>query len=68
VGSNPIVSTTSLQVRSTEHVGDLADLAGHTDARTTQGYRHAVRPSLPHAIDAWDRLLDRADSGSMIAR
>ena len=22
--------------------------------RTTQGYRHAVTPSLPHAIDAWD--------------
>ena len=35
----------------------VADLAGHADTRTTQGYRHAVRPSLPHAIDAWDRLL-----------
>jgi integrase len=45
----------------------VADLAGHTDTRTTQGYRHAVRPSLPHAIDAWDRLLDRADPGSTVA-
>jgi len=27
----------------------VADLAGHVDTRTTQGYRHAVRPSLPHA-------------------
>ena len=35
----------------------VADLAGHTDTRTTQGYRHAVRPSLPHAIEAWERLL-----------
>jgi integrase len=37
----------------------VADLAGHSDTRTTQGYRHAVRPSLPHAIGAWDRLLAR---------
>jgi site-specific recombinase XerD len=36
----------------------VADLAGHVDTRTTQGYRHAVRPSLPHAIDAWDQLVD----------
>lgn len=35
----------------------VADLAGHTDTRTTEGYRHTVRPSLPHAIEAWDRLL-----------
>jgi site-specific recombinase XerD len=35
----------------------VADLAGHVDTRTTQGYRHSVRPSLPHAIEAWDRLL-----------
>lgn len=35
----------------------VADLAGHVDTRTTQGYRHAVRPSLPHAIKAWDALL-----------
>ncbi|MDP9441814.1 MAG: tyrosine-type recombinase/integrase, partial [Actinomycetota bacterium] len=39
----------------------VADLAGHVDTRTTEGYRHAVRPSIPHAIDAWDRLLDRGN-------
>lgn len=45
-----------------DHLDDLvkvADLAGHTDPRTTQGYRHRVRPSLPHAIEAWDALLSR---------
>jgi integrase len=38
----------------------VADLAGHVDTRTTEGYRHSVRPSLPHAIEAWDRLLERS--------
>ncbi|MGH9226888.1 MAG: hypothetical protein ACRD2W_24585 [Acidimicrobiales bacterium] len=37
----------------------VADLAGHVDTRTAEGFRHSVRPSLPHAIDAWDRLLDQ---------
>ncbi len=47
----------------------VADLAGNVDTRTTEGYRHSVRPSLPHAIAAWERLLERshpanqADSG-----
>ena len=42
----------------------VADLVGHVDTRTTQGYRHAVRPSMPHAIEAWERLLDeRAVAG-----
>ena len=41
----------------------VADLAGHVDTRTTQGYRHNVRPSLPHAIDAWDQLLADAAPG-----
>jgi len=36
----------------------VADLAGHVDART-RGRRHAVRPSLPHAIDAWNQLLEQ---------
>jgi integrase len=40
----------------------VADLAGHVDTRTTQGYRHAVRPSLPHAVEAWNRLLARGES------
>ncbi len=38
----------------------VADLAGHVDTRTTQGYRHNVRPSLPHAIEAWNQLLGQA--------
>ena len=38
----------------------VADLAGHVDTRTTQGYRHNVHPSLPHAIGAWDQLLASA--------
>ena len=42
----------------------VADLAGHTDTRTTQGYRHSVRPSLPHAIDAWNQLLTARASES----
>jgi len=33
---------------------------GHVDTRTTEGYRHQVRASLPHAIEAWNGLLDRA--------
>lgn len=39
----------------------VADLAGHVDTRTTQGYRHPVRPSLPHAVEAWDRLIAGQD-------
>ena len=35
----------------------VADLAGHVDTRTTQGYRHAVVAALPHAVEAWNRLL-----------
>ena len=42
----------------------VADLAGHVDTRTTQGYRHNVRPSLPHAIDAWDSLLAKATTSA----
>ena len=40
----------------------VADLAGHVDTRTTEGYRHQVRPSLPHAVDAWNSLLERRRS------
>jgi integrase len=35
----------------------VADLAGHADTRTTQGYRHQVRVALPHAADAWELIL-----------
>ncbi len=52
-------SFVSLVSDQLDDILNVADLAGHSDTRTTQGYRHAVRPSLPHAIDAWDRLLAR---------
>jgi integrase len=42
----------------------VADLAGHVDTRTTEGYRHQVRASLPHAIEAWNGLLDQAGHSS----
>ena len=42
----------------------VADLVGHVDQRTTQGYRHPVRRSLPHAIEAWDRLLAKHGQAS----
>jgi integrase len=35
----------------------VADLAGHADTKTTEGYRHTVHPTLSHAISAWDSLL-----------
>ena len=44
----------------------VADLAGHVDTRTTEGYRHQVRSSLPHAIEAWDRLLDQAGTSAAV--
>jgi hypothetical protein len=44
--------------------GEVADLAGHVDTRTTQVYRDPVRPSLPHAIGAWDQLLAKQRSPS----
>jgi site-specific recombinase XerD len=50
-------SFVSLVADQLEDLVKVADLAGHVDTRTTQGYRHPVRPSLPHAIQAWDRLL-----------
>lgn len=53
-------SFVSLVADQLDDLVKVADLAGHIDTRTTQGYRHTVRPSLPHAIEAWDRLLDRA--------
>ena len=53
-------SFVSLVADQLDDLVKVADLAGHVDTRTTQGYRHPVRDSLPHAIDAWDRLLQRA--------
>jgi integrase len=48
-----------------DQVGDLtkvADLMGHSSTRTTEGYRHQVRVALPHAIKAWNQLLDQAEA------
>ena len=50
----------------------VADLAGHVDTRTTQGYRHAVVAALPHAVEAWNGLLaqkpaiERSESDSNV--
>ena len=54
-------SFVSLVADQLDDLVKVADLAGHVDTRTTQGYRHPVRPSLPHAIEAWDRLLGSHD-------
>lgn len=52
-------SFVSLVADQLDDLVKVADLAGHVDTRTTEGYRHQVRPSIPHAIEAWNRLLDR---------
>ena len=52
-------SFVSLVADQLDDLVKVADLAGHVNTKTTQGYRHPVRPSLPHAIEAWDRLLER---------
>jgi integrase len=53
-----------------DQLGDLAkvaDLAGHADTKTTEGYRHAVRETLPHAVNAWNNLLQEGDEKSAAA-
>ena len=55
-------SFVSLVADQLDDLVKVADLAGHVNTKTTQGYRHPVRPSLPHAIEAWDRLLERKAS------
>jgi integrase len=45
-----------------DQLGDLAkvaDLAGHSNTKTTEGYRHAIRETLPHAVNAWNSLLNQ---------
>jgi hypothetical protein len=39
-------------------------ISSATSTRGQQGYRHPVRPALPHAIQAWDRLLGRGGDGA----
>jgi integrase len=55
-------SFVSLVADQLDDLVKVADLAGHVNTKTTQGYRHPVRPSLPHAIEAWDRLLEGRSS------
>jgi integrase len=50
-------SFVSLVADQLDDLVKVADLAGHIDTRTTEGYRHKVRAALPHAVDAWNRLL-----------
>jgi site-specific recombinase XerD len=42
-------SFVSLVADQLDDLVKVADLVGHRDTRTTQGYRHPVRSSLPHA-------------------
>jgi integrase len=57
-------SFVSLVADQLDDLMKVADLVGHVDQRTTQGYRHPVRRSLPHAIEAWDRLLAKHGQAS----
>jgi integrase len=57
-------SFVSLVADQLDDIVKVADLAGHVDTRTTHGYRHPVRPSLRHGIEAWDRLLGQLDTRS----
>ena len=52
-------SFVSLVADQLDDLVKVADLAGHVDTRTTQGYGRAVGPSLPDAIEAWEHLLAR---------
>lgn len=57
-------SFVSLVADQLDDLVKVADLAGHRDTRTTQGYRHPVRSSLPHAIQAWEALLSKHAAAS----
>jgi integrase len=55
-------SFASLVSDQVDDLRKVADLMGHSNTRTTEGYRHQVRVALPHAIKAWNQLLDQADA------
>ncbi|MGH9106479.1 MAG: site-specific integrase [Acidimicrobiales bacterium] len=57
-------SFVSLVADQLDDLVKVADLAGHGDPRSTQGYRHPVRSSLPHAIEAWEALLSKHATAS----
>ncbi len=52
-------SFVSLVSEQLDDLVKVADLAGHVDTRTTEGYRHSVGPALPHAVEAWNGFLER---------
>jgi integrase len=45
-----------------DDLSKVADMVGHSNTRTTEGYRHPVRHTLPHAVSAWNELLDQAEA------
>src|SRR3546814_3275246 len=53
-------SFVSLVADQLDDLVKVADLAGHIATRTTEGYRHQVCSSIPHALEAWNSLLDPA--------
>jgi integrase len=61
-------SFVSLVADQLDDLVKVADLAGHVDTRTTQGYRHPVRPSLPHAIEAWNNLLGQPRAPTLVVQ
>lgn len=52
-------SFVSLADDALEDLRKVADMVGHTQTTTTLGYRHSVRDSIPHGVDAWNKLLGR---------
>lgn len=55
-------SFVSLVSDKIDDLSKVADLVGHSNTKTTEGYRHPVRETLPHAITAWNQLLDLAEA------
>jgi site-specific recombinase XerD len=53
-------SFASLVSDQVDDLRKVADLMGRTNTRTTEAYRHQVRAALPHAVKAWNQLLDQA--------
>lgn len=61
-------TTYELRHSFVSHVADkldlahVADMVGHSNTRTTEGYRHPIRETLPHAVIAWNQLLEQANA------
>jgi site-specific recombinase XerD len=52
-------SFVSLVSDEIDDLSKVADLVGHSNTRTTEGYRHPIRETLPHAVTAWNELLSK---------